>query len=159
MLVILFDCYCRKKFGFFVDANPLICVLSHILVLAYDDEAFRVSGVTPDRVLRLSVRSGSNNLPIQWKPEILPQPVFRAPNNTRRREGKTGRQGLNYDTYNTWLKRLGAETGFSEVLRSYCLRRGNGNAINGRCCFIRTDVFFMLTVPQMTPIARLLFGI
>ena len=128
-------------------------------MLAYDDEAFRVSGVTPDRILGLSVRPGSNNLPIPWNPEILPQPVFRAPNNTRRRNGKTGRQGLSYDTYNTWLKRLGAETGFSEVLRSYCLRRGNGNAINGNGYLIRIHVLFMLTVPQMTLIALLPFAI
>ncbi|KAL8706329.1 MAG: hypothetical protein Q9201_000612 [Fulgogasparrea decipioides] len=39
-------------------------------------------------------------------------------------------EALPYGRYQEWVKRLGEETGFVQVLTTYCLRRATGNAIN-----------------------------
>jgi Protein of unknown function (DUF3435) len=40
-------------------------------------------------------------------------------------------KALTYDTYHDYLKRLGRSAGFMEILTTYCIRRGTGNAIDG----------------------------
>ena len=49
-----------------MDENPIFCVISHIVALACDDEAFRFPGITPRMIFTLGVRAGLNSQPIQW---------------------------------------------------------------------------------------------
>ena len=63
-------------------------------------------------------------------------PVFRAPSDVKKEGLDTSIKRLPLNTYHTWLKRLGVEVGFAQTLRTYCLRRGNGNAINGRLRYV-----------------------
>ncbi len=41
-------------------------------------------------------------------------------------------QALPYSTYNDNTERLGEATGFEDKLTAYCIRRGTGNAIDGK---------------------------
>ena len=62
------------------------------------------------------------------------KPVFRTSSFTRGKDGKELYAPLPYGRYQKWVKRLGEETGFVQVLTTYYLRRAAGNAINGKSC-------------------------
>ena len=115
-----------------MDDNPTFCVISHIVALACDDEAFRFPNTTPRIVFNLGVREGLNCQPIQWHDHMKDKPVFCASNVGKSRKDQRGRETLPYGRYQEWVKRLGEETGFVQVLTTYCLRRATGNAINGK---------------------------
>ncbi|KAL9613096.1 MAG: hypothetical protein Q9167_002353 [Letrouitia subvulpina] len=119
-----------KTYTFFIDDNPLFCVISHIVALACDDEAFLVPNVTPRVVFTLGVRPGLNCQPIQWNNNMKDKPVFCTSVSPDREKGQERREALPYGRYHEWVKRLGEETGFVQVLTTYCLRRAAGNAIN-----------------------------
>ena len=114
-----------------MDDNPIFCVISHIVTLACDDQAFRVSNITPRVVFTLGVRPGLNSQPIQWHDEIKNRPVFRVFSSPGRGKGQEPYEALLYGRYQEWVKRLGEETGFVQVLITCCLRRAASNAING----------------------------
>jgi len=114
-----------------MDNNPMFCVLSHIVALACDDEAFRFPKTTPRVVFTLGVRPGLNCQPIQWHDEIKDKPVFRVSRSPDRGKCQEPHEPLPYGRYQEWVKRLGEQTGFLQVLTTYCLRRAAGNAING----------------------------
>jgi len=91
-----------------------------------------VPSITPRAVFTLGVRPGLNCQPIQWHEEMKEKPVFRASSSPDRENGKEPHEPLSYGRYQEWVKRLGEETGFVQVLTTYCLRRAAGNAINGK---------------------------
>lgn len=109
----------------------MFCVISHIVGLACNDQAFRLPDTTPRMVLTLGVRPGLNCQPIPWRDEMLDVPIFRLSSSSDQRQGGTPDESLPYGLYQGWVKRLGEETGFKQVLTTYCLRRAVGNAING----------------------------
>ena len=109
----------------------MFCVISHIIALACDDQAFRFSDITPRVVFTLGVRPGLNCQPIQWHDDVKDKPVFRVSSRPDRGKVKEPYEALPYGRYQEWVKRLGEETGFVQVLTTYCLRRAAGNAING----------------------------
>lgn len=115
-----------------MDENPIFCVISHIIALACNDKAFLFPNITPRTVLTLGVRQGLNCQPIQWHDGVKDWPLFRASNNPGRRKDPEPCKALSYGKYQGWVKRLGQETGFVQVLTTYCLRRAAGNAINGK---------------------------
>lgn len=103
-----------------------------MVALACDDKAFLVPNITPRLVFTLGVRPGLNCQPIQWHEEIKDKPVFRTSRFPEREKDKEPQKPLPYGRYQEWVKRLGEETGFVQVLTTYCLRRAVGNAINGK---------------------------
>jgi Protein of unknown function (DUF3435) len=60
--------------------------------------------------------------------------MFRAPVQTSEEIRTSPDEALPYGKYHEWVKRLKEETGFVQVLTTYCLRRAIGNAINGEFC-------------------------
>lgn len=58
-------------------------------------------------------------------------PVFRGSEQTTQGFRISPDEALTYGKYHDWVKRLGEETGFVQVMTTYCLRRATGNAING----------------------------
>lgn len=83
-------------------------------------------------VLTLGVRPGLNCQLIQWRDEMLDAPIFRLLGSSDQGTGRKPEGPLPYGLYHGWVKRLGEETGFVQVLTIYCLRRAAGNAINGK---------------------------
>lgn len=61
---------------------------------------------------------------------MLDVPVFRGPKQTTQGFRTSLDEALIYGKYHDWVKRLGEETGFVQVMTTYCLRRATGNAIN-----------------------------
>jgi hypothetical protein len=123
----------------------MLCPISHITALGFDDDAFNADAVTsPEEVFKLGVKPGLQSQPIPWKPEKRNSPVFLAPNSPDK--------ALPYAMYHRWLKRLGVETGFAQVLTTYCLRRGTGNAVNGKPYF-----YSAAQVVKMSMLIRLIF--
>ena len=107
-------------------------MISHIVALACDDEAFLVPKITPRVVFTLGVHPGLDCQPIQWHEEMKDKPVFRASRSPERKLDGGSYEPLPYGRYQEWVKSLGEETGFVHVLTTYCLRRAAGNAINGK---------------------------
>ena len=110
----------------------MFCVISHIVGLACHNQAFLSSDITPQVVFTLGVRPGLNCQPIPWRDDIKDQPVFRTSSFTDGKDRTELCAPLPYGQYQKWVKRLGEETGFVQVLTTYCLRRAAGNAINGK---------------------------
>lgn len=113
-----------------MDTNPVFCIVSHLISLACDDGSFSVP-MSPRTILTLGVREGLNRQSIPWKDDFKDVPIFRAPVPTSTRHEEPLVRELDYQQYHRWVKRLGEETGFAQVMTTYCLRRATGNAING----------------------------
>ena len=105
-------------------------------MLACNDSAFERlpdgSDMTPERILKLGVRPGLKSQAIPLKGELSHVPIFRAPVRAAGGIETSDEAGLPYSKYHEWVKRLGKETGFAQILTTYCLRRASGNAINGK---------------------------
>ena len=92
----------RKTYIFFIDDNLIFCVISHIVALACDDQAFLFSEITPRVVFTLGVRPGLNCQPIPWRDDIKDKPVFRTSSFTYRKDGKELYESLPYGQYQKW---------------------------------------------------------
>lgn len=87
--------------------------------------------MTPGKVLTLGVRKRLNCQSVLWKEGLLDVPVFRGSEQTTQRFRTSPDEALTYGKYHDWMKRLEEETGFAQVMTTYCLRRTTENAING----------------------------
>ncbi|MCJ1249974.1 hypothetical protein MMC30_007200 [Trapelia coarctata] len=123
-----------KQYSFTVDDNPFFCLPSHFVAIAQDDNAFEQlpdgSALTPRKILEMGVRPGLKSQRIPLRSELADVPIFRSHVRTSKGIETSAHTTLQYSNFNTWLKRLGVETGFVQVLTAYCLRRASGNAIN-----------------------------
>lgn len=109
----------------------MFCVISHIMGLACNDKAFRIPETPPRMVLTLGGRPSLHCQPIEWRDEMRDVYIFHLLSSPRQVKGREPGEPLPYSLYHGWVKRLGEEAGFVQVLTSYCLRRTAGNAING----------------------------
>ncbi|KAI9715682.1 MAG: hypothetical protein M1812_005834 [Candelaria pacifica] len=72
-------CKRPNTYTFNVDSNPMFCVISHLIALAHDDEAYAAPNLTsPERVFDLRVKPGLGCQPITWGKGKLNTPVFRS---------------------------------------------------------------------------------
>lgn len=142
-LYTFFSSINRKTYTFNLDDNPFFCIILHFITIAFDDDAFdKLPGepaTTPEMILRLKVRQGLNYQPIRIKEDLMDVPVLRMPVFAGDGLQTSPTEALQYNRYHEWVKRLGTETGFPQVLTAYCLRRAAGNAINGRFPAILQD--------------------
>ena len=131
------DLACRKTYTFFLDTNPVLCPISHIITLGFNNNAFDPNGVnSPAEIFKLHVKPGLLCQAIPWAGKKLKSPVFLAPNNIQPKAKASPNKPLTYAMYHRWLKRLGTETGFMQTLTTYCLRRATGNAVNSKYSLI-----------------------
>ena len=82
-----------------------------------------------ERISKLDIPSGYQQLPLHLKPEMADIPVFRKSIRTPYGWQISPDQQLPYTTLLKWWKRVGELTGLLDV-RPYCLRYGAGNAFN-----------------------------
>jgi hypothetical protein len=59
------------------DYQLAYCPINQIISLAFRDEAFLNTALTPELIWRLRVPKRSQSLPLQWKPEKLDTPLLR----------------------------------------------------------------------------------
>ncbi|KAL5625695.1 hypothetical protein FOBRF1_000038 [Fusarium oxysporum] len=110
---------------------PILCPISHILARALRDDAIQVDGYSSAEPF-FSTQLGKDAVKVHWKLSKLKSPVFR-------RSVRTGHGGweksptepMKYSTYAFYLDRIGRDLGSEEKWTSYCMRRGNANAIIG----------------------------
>jgi Protein of unknown function (DUF3435) len=92
---------------------------------ALADDAFAAQDppiTTPAQFYQLQVLPGMGSLPLTFKTSMEETPFFRDD------EGNV----LKYGAIRNSLIRLGNATGFDQILKPYCLRRGVANAIHGK---------------------------
>ena len=122
----------RKTYTFNLDDNPIFCILTHVVSLAFDDSAFGPPDLTtPEILFRLRAGQGKGCPPIPWKGVMLDVPIFRRACATKEGIKTSVDKVLTYNVYQAWIKRLGEALGYLQTLTTYCLRRALGNAING----------------------------
>ncbi|KND88769.1 hypothetical protein TOPH_06521 [Tolypocladium ophioglossoides CBS 100239] len=110
---------------------PIICPISHILARAIRDDAIEVDGFRHAAPF-FSTYIRKQATKVNWKPSALKTPVFRR--SVRTTVGgwvKSETEPMKYSTYAFYLDRIGTDLGSEEKWTSYCLRRGNANAIIG----------------------------
>ncbi|KAI5455793.1 hypothetical protein BGZ63DRAFT_409706 [Mariannaea sp. PMI_226] len=110
---------------------PILCPISHILARALRDDAIQVDGYDSAEPF-FATKLGKDAVKVHWKPYILKTPVFRK--SVRTTSGgweKSPVDPMKYATYAFYLDRIGKSLGSEEKWTSYCMRRGNANAIIG----------------------------
>ncbi|KAJ6437505.1 hypothetical protein O9K51_10064 [Purpureocillium lavendulum] len=107
---------------------PILCPIAHILARAIRDDAVEVDGfrhASPfftSNIYKPAVK-------VLWKPSMLKTPVFRRSVRTPAGWVKSDTDPMKYSTYAFYLDRIGSDLGSEEKWTSYCLRRGNANAL------------------------------
>ena len=137
MLILLYRClrgliFNSKTYCLFDSDDLATSPILLLLALALDDDAFKPSNLKiPEEIFRLKVKAPKKSYRLPWKDSKLNTPVFRAAVKTKDGIRTSEKQALGYDNYHSNLKRTGRTTGFEQILASYCVRRGTGNAIDG----------------------------
>ncbi|KAL6240254.1 hypothetical protein RBB50_012849 [Rhinocladiella similis] len=120
-----------KTYTFNLDDNPIFCVITHVVSLAFDDSAFGPPDLkSPNILFRLRARREKGCQPIPWRKDMLDVPIFRRALATKEGVKTSPDKALTYNVYQAWVKRLGEALGYLQTLTTYCLRRALGNAIN-----------------------------
>ncbi|KAJ6436177.1 ribosomal protein s17 [Purpureocillium lavendulum] len=107
---------------------PMLCPIAHILARAIRDDAVQVDGyrhASPFFTSNIRKQAAKVN----WKPSILKRPVFRRSVRTPAGWVKSDTDPMKYSAYAFYLDRIGSDLGSEEKWTSYCLRRGNANAL------------------------------
>ncbi|KAF2181317.1 hypothetical protein K469DRAFT_729448 [Zopfia rhizophila CBS 207.26] len=107
----------------------ILCPISYILARAIRDDAIQVDGYSRAEPF-FSTQLGKGAVKVHWKSSKLKTPIFRT--SIRAASGrweKSGTKPMKYSTYAFYLDRIGTDLGSEEKWTSYCMRRGNVNAI------------------------------
>ncbi|KAM3562091.1 hypothetical protein MY1884_001997 [Beauveria asiatica] len=108
---------------------PILCPISHILARAIRDNAVDVDGFTHATPF-FSTEIGRAATKVNWKTSMLKTPVFRR--SVRSAAGgweKSSTDPMKYSAYAFYLDRIGSDLGSEDKWTSYCMRRGNANAL------------------------------
>lgn len=121
-----------KTFLSHEDDNLLFDAIPNMIALGLADNAFDAPSL---KSVEQIFQSQSPTAPTQSTSEVedcmLKTPIFRQPLHTANGVQTSPDKALRYNTFNYYLQRLGRSTGFMEILTSYCIRRGTGNAVDG----------------------------
>ncbi|KAM3533678.1 hypothetical protein MY4038_002993 [Beauveria bassiana] len=108
---------------------PILCPISHILARAIRDDAVDVDGFSYAAPF-FSTKIGKPATKVYWKTSMLKTPVFRR--SVRTTAGsweKSTTDPMKYSAYAFYLDRIGSDLGSEDKWTSYCMRRGNANAL------------------------------
>ncbi|KAK4223504.1 hypothetical protein QBC38DRAFT_425312 [Podospora fimiseda] len=99
-----------------------------MIAIAILDDAFDSDIRSVDDLYQVRMPTDRRSLEFTWKRQMLNVPVFRQPDN-KSTFGTSLNQPIRYNTYIEYLKRLGIGCGFMQLLNTYMIRRGAGEAI------------------------------
>lgn len=127
----LTDLYYSTIFLFRENPRPILCPITHLLARAIRDNAVEVDGYNQAEPF-FSTKLGRDAVIVHWKESMLKKPIFRKSVRTPD-EGwvKSTTEPMRYPTYAFYLDRIGEGLGSEEKWTTYCLRRGNANALIG----------------------------
>lgn len=121
-----------KWITFQMSSCPGQCPIVHFLGLAFADDAFKAVR-QPRQLGLLHVPKGKHSLPLEWKESMLNIPIFRH----CQQDGTIApSRAMMYDDLASQISDLGYRAKFRDVLRTYCLRRGVANVIDGKILFL-----------------------
>lgn len=123
------DKLCRKTFILTEVDDLIFDPIILMITMAILDNAFDADVKSVEDVLRTRVRAPRHSLTFDWRPECLQTPIFRQAEHCARGVQTSPTKALRYHTYLYYLQRLGLQTGFMQILGSYCIRRGAGEAV------------------------------
>ncbi|KAH8797870.1 FluG domain-containing protein [Xylogone sp. PMI_703] len=111
---------------------PILCPISHLLARAIRDDAILADGWNePDKFFKTDLRrTGRPAIPVRWKPALLKRPVFRLSVKENGLWIKSETEPFPYSKFNFYLKRIGRGINLTDILTSYCFRRGMLNAVD-----------------------------
>jgi hypothetical protein len=112
------------------DSQLAYCPITHILALAFVDDAFDSPQLTPEFVCQLKVPKRLHSLPLRWKKSKLNVPLFRQPVQTEYGTRIHPTLPMKYDTSNSSIKSLGEAVGYRYPVQHYCFRRWTANEAN-----------------------------
>jgi Protein of unknown function (DUF3435). len=112
------------------DYQLAYCPIAQIISLAFRDNAFLNSELTPELIWWLRVRKGSSSLPIRWKPEVLNMPLLRRLDRTPYGYELHKSLPMTYDLNRQALRELGRDVRFEDDIGHYNYRRWTANEIN-----------------------------
>ena len=141
----------RTIFLFTGVTDPIFCAITHVLALAFIDDAFEAPSLkTMEQISILEVRDPIRCIHLRWKELMLKTPVFR---HAVRVDGKF-KTSLNklllYATLNYYTNQLGVLTGFEKPLTLYCIRRAVSNSVNGKTPYTAYNSPINATVDSAT---------
>ena len=123
----------RTVFLFAGVTDPIFCAITHILALAFTDDAFEAPTLKDmEQICSLEVKDPVKCIHLRWKESMLQTPIFRQAIRVGGKFETSPIKPLLYATLNHYTNRLGEATGFEEPLTLYCIRRAVGNAVNGK---------------------------
>jgi hypothetical protein len=112
------------------DYQVAYCPITQIISLAFRDEAFLNTALTPELIWRLRVPKRSQSLPVRWKQEKLNLPLLRRVEQTPYGYEVHTALPMMYDSSRQALKYLGRDAGFEDELGHYNYRRWTANEAN-----------------------------
>src|ERR1700735_1992985 len=112
------------------DYQVAYCPITQIISLAFRDEAFLNTALTPELIWRLRVPKRSQSLPVRWKHEKLNLPLLRRVEQTPYGYEVHTALPMMYDSSRQALKYLGRDAGFEDELGHYNYRRWTANEAN-----------------------------
>ncbi|CEL09489.1 hypothetical protein ASPCAL12624 [Aspergillus calidoustus] len=118
------------KFFMHGDYQLAYCPINQIISLAFRDEAFFNTALTPELIWRLRVPKRSQSLPLRWKPEKLDTPLLRRLDRTPYGYELHKSLPMTYDSSRQALQELGRDARFEDEIGHYNYRRWTANEVN-----------------------------
>lgn len=113
--------------------TPSFCVVSHVLGLAFADQAFASPWIwKPEDIWATDIPSFRAGIPLEWDPSWLETPLLRRAVNVNGVITTSRTRPAQYAVMNAWNLRLGRSYGLENKFHFYCLRWGAGAAFNSR---------------------------
>jgi hypothetical protein len=113
--------------------DPSLIFRPHMILfgMMLDGQAFAAPSLTsPEKLSRLDIEPGCNQLPLPFKQEMANLPVFRCTKRTLLYWAISPTEPLTYSVIRSSMRKIGQITGFKQVIRSYALRYGAGKAFD-----------------------------
>ena len=112
------------------DYQLAYCPINQIISLAFRDDAFENTELTPELIWRLRVPKRRPSLPLRWKPEKLDTPLLRRLDRTPYGYELHKSLPMTYDSSRQALRELGRDARFEDDIGHYNYRRWTANEVN-----------------------------
>jgi hypothetical protein len=114
-----------------------------MIALGILDNAFELEFEHAEDIFKLRVDKHRQSMRLRWKPDWENKPVFRQAVATPDGVQTSRDEPLRYHTFLYYLQRLGMMAGMMKILNPYNIRRGTGEAVDGKSHRL---LYFVITV-------------
>lgn len=122
--------------------EPIFDVILLVLAMVILDDAFISDIRSIQDTFSTRVRYPRRSLKMRFKPDKLNVPTCRQPISSASGMSTDGMKPLKYHTSLYFLQRLSLAVGMIRAMRPYDLRRGTGEAVDSKSCYLPEVVAF-----------------